>query len=56
MAKRELQSEIKALKDALNERQVATVTTIESDLAHLLKSVEKNQVYIGYPNFGTVLI
>jgi len=49
--KRELQQQVKVLKEALNERQVATVTTIEGDLAQLLKSVEKNQVYIGYPNF-----
>ena len=53
--KRELQQQVKVLKEALNERQVATVTTIEGDLAQLLKSVEKNQVYIGYPNFGMVL-
>ena len=49
-------AEIQNLKNALAEKQVSDVAMIDIELDQLLKSVEKSQVYIGYPHIGTVHI
>ena len=54
MEKNEMAAEIRNLKDALAEKQVSDVVMIDTELDQLLKSVEKSQVYIGYPHIGPV--
>ena len=49
-------AEIQNLKNALAEKQVSDVAMIDIELDQLLKSVEKSQVYIGYPHIGMVHI
>lgn len=54
MENKKLHDEVESFQKALSEKQVKTVTMIDDDLVQLLRDVEKNQVYIGYPGFGAL--
>ena len=51
-----LHDEVESFQKALSEKQVKTVSMIDNDLVQLLRNVEKNQVYIGYPGFGALFL